>query len=901
MPIRDQLPPILRGEELADPTPETLVRLDDLAHEALTSGELAKVRDECAARLRQAGASLGVEFLLAAACARLGEAERSLQTLLALGDKLAAAKRWDALADVAERALSLEETQAGARLLVQAHEGLGKDPARVDALQRAWLLIPEDLELGLLLAVRLGEAGRLAERRAMLAQLMPRFAAEQRYAGLEEAALEFAEHDDHDGLVQLVETLPAVGEQGAHAEMAQLFDIAFPPLARAGRAGEALPPLRSILAHAGEKALERWRAALVECLRQGPGRELPDADAVLAAARVADPAQPLLGGLERFDAIAALPPGRAVHHSSFGAGRVAGNDGDTVLIDFAHARGHKMPIAAARRTLSALAEDDLRLLAVADPKALDTMRADQPAEVLVRALRALGGEADATKLKVFLVGTQLVPAKDWNAFWRKAKGAAGKDPRIDSSRAFEQQFRLAPAGAAAVADDGAPLPNLEMRKPVKTNLSTLKKFLAQHPHADAALAPRFGRYLLRVLHDADADRVDRARALLYVSRWYPDRTGEWANVLPELWEQGLSVTDLSGEDEQIALLAASHAAGVESDAILSALDSRFATVRAEAERLRAQLDAHGREVLVRTLLAHAARYPGAAVRQIEDELERPLEDHQAWRTFLAALALVEERPKPSIADKVLRWLEPEGAFDRILDGRPCSEEDRLRIRVLLRQWRSSDRFLFPALEAIDRLGLAPEAEAARAAREQKTARMFDGVGQMAEETELSVMTRATFERLRHELERMERELRTTIPQTIRKARELGDLKENAEYHSAKLKQANVSKMVAALQKRLARARFIDDLEHREGVAGVGTEVVLEADGERAIYWILGEEEHHHGAQVVSFQAPVGRALVGRTVGEAVEIGEGDRRRRWVVVSVTRKLPAPESAPEATST
>ena len=69
-----------------------------------------------------------------------------------------------------------------------------------------------------------------------------------------------------------------------------------------------------------------------------------------------------------------------------------------------------------------------------------------------------------------------------------------------------------------------------------------------------------------------------------------------------MWEHGLSISDLSGEDEQRTLLEASHAAGVESDAILSALDSRFSSVRDEAGRLRAQLDDRGRADMRRTLL-----------------------------------------------------------------------------------------------------------------------------------------------------------------------------------------------------------------------------------------------------------------------------------------------------------
>src|SRR5262249_11007559 len=137
-----------------------------------------------------------------------------------------------------------------------------------------------------------------------------------------------------------------------------------------------------------------------------------------------------------------------------------------------------------------------------------------------------------------------------------------------------------------------------------------------------------------------------------------------------------------------------------------------------------------------------------------------------------------------------------------------------------------------------------------------------------------------------ELERMERELRTELPKTIQRARELGDLRENAEYHSAKLKQANLTKQVEALQKRLTNARFVEDAELADGVAGLGTEVVLESDQELTTYWILGEDEHHHGAYVVSFQAPVGRALMGKAIGEEVTLGG----RAYRVVSVERKLP-----------
>jgi transcription elongation factor GreA len=900
MGFRDQLSAVLRGDLAADLDPESREQLESLVHDAQSDGQVVFVRNECAGRARQTGASPGVDYLLAAACALNGEVERASQTLLALGEKLAQAKRWESLAAIAERALALEETHAAARLLVRAHEGLGKEPGRIEALERAWGLMPEDLELGLKLAVRLGDSGEGDRRRALLTELIPRFAEQSQFAGLEEAALEFVEHREIDGLVKLLKTLPLVAGLGALKECQQLLAIGLPEVVRAGRAGEAHAALRETAAIAidrdGPAAGEPFRAAVVESLRQGPGRECPDPGPVIAASGAADRMEPLLAALERFDLIAALPPGRAVHHGSFGAGRVASNDGEIVLIDFAHARGHRMPYAAARRTLTLLPEDDLRLLSLVRPEELKRLMAEEPAEVLARTLKALGGAADAQKLKVFLVGSGLVAAPDWTAFWRRARAGAPKHPGIDHARAFEQHYRLASAVTEAAVPDQTPLPSLEPRKPVKSNLQKLRKFLLQHPQAEAALSQRFGKFVVRAMADETGELSDRARAGLYASRWFPERAEEWVAVLQRLWDQGLAITDLANEDEQLAVLEASHAAGVEADAILSALDSRFSAVQAVAQHIRDALDERGRAQLRRTLLLHAARYPSAALRLVEESLggAPELQPVSGWLVLWAALALIEERPKPSVAEKVLRWLEPEGAFDRLLEGAECPTEMRLKVRVLLRQWRSSDRFLFPALEALQRLGLGDEAETLRAHRQRRADKLFDRVGQQVEEVDAPIMTRATWERLQLELDRLEKELRTTIPATIQKARELGDLKENAEYHSAKLKQANVSKLVAALQLRLARARFVDDMEHRDGVVGLGTEVVLESDSDVQTWWILGDSEHHHGAHVVSFQAPVGRALMGRAIGDEVVLGEDDSQTRYRIVSIERKLPPKES-------
>jgi transcription elongation factor GreA len=437
-----------------------------------------------------------------------------------------------------------------------------------------------------------------------------------------------------------------------------------------------------------------------------------------------------------------------------------------------------------------------------------------------------------------------------------------------------------------------------VRKPAKTNLGTIRKFLAQHPAVEEQLKGRFGRFVQRLTLDPDADKADRARAGLYFARWFPEQRPVWLGVVRALWGLEIGISDLSFEDEQLAFLADSRAAGVAAEAILSALDSRFAAVREAAEVHRATLDDAGKAQLRRTLIDRAVHYPAAVLRLIEEDIASGRPPQDAWRLFIASLQLIEEKPKPSTGEKVLRWIDAGGEFPRMLTGVTPPNEARLKLRVLLRQWRSSDRFLFPALDAVARVGMPDEKQWVLDHRQKKTDALFSQVGEQAEEFDTPVMTRATWARLQRELEELERELRTTIPQTIQKARELGDLKENAEYHSAKLKQSNAQKRAGSLQLRISRARFVEDAEFREGVAGLGTEVVLESGEETTSYWILGDGEHHLGDHVISHQTPIAKAILGRGIGDSLELGEGDERRTWRVLSVTRRLPPAETPSSA---
>jgi len=76
-----------------------------------------------------------------------------------------------------------------------------------------------------------------------------------------------------------------------------------------------------------------------------------------------------------------------------------------------------------------------------------------------------------------------------------------------------------------------------------------------------------------------------------------------------------------------------------------------------------------------------------------------------------------------------------------------------------------------------------------------------------------------------------------MAERISAARALGDLKENAEYHSAKLKQSNAQKRARSLQLRITRARFVEDAEYREGVAIFDRAIASRATSRAMARWV----------------------------------------------------------------
>jgi transcription elongation factor GreA len=149
-------------------------------------------------------------------------------------------------------------------------------------------------------------------------------------------------------------------------------------------------------------------------------------------------------------------------------------------------------------------------------------------------------------------------------------------------------------------------------------------------------------------------------------------------------------------------------------------------------------------------------------------------------------------------------------------------------------------------------------------------------------TESEKITAEGLVALRAEIEELESHGRAQMAERIKAARELGDLKENAEYHIAKEDQAHLETKIKRLNQRLRAARVVDE-DNAPGVVGFGSTVAVvdEASGRAMDLTLVGPTEADLKQGRLSFESPVAQALVGARVGDTVTVATpgGDRRYR----------------------
>jgi transcription elongation factor GreA len=142
-------------------------------------------------------------------------------------------------------------------------------------------------------------------------------------------------------------------------------------------------------------------------------------------------------------------------------------------------------------------------------------------------------------------------------------------------------------------------------------------------------------------------------------------------------------------------------------------------------------------------------------------------------------------------------------------------------------------------------------------------------------------------RLADELRALERELRVELPQEIRTAVAMGDLRENAEYRAALERQSFVKARIGQLRERLATISSIHLGQIPRDRVGLGSKVVLQDldNGDEVNYQLVFPELADLDAGLISIASPIGRGLVGLREGDEAKVDVPSGRRRFEVVKL----------------
>ena len=155
-------------------------------------------------------------------------------------------------------------------------------------------------------------------------------------------------------------------------------------------------------------------------------------------------------------------------------------------------------------------------------------------------------------------------------------------------------------------------------------------------------------------------------------------------------------------------------------------------------------------------------------------------------------------------------------------------------------------------------------------------------------SDVEIMTRAGYEKLKQELTNLRKDGRLEVAHKLEEARAFGDLSENAEYHAAKEEQEKLEGRISRLEFKLNKAKVVDIDDIDTSHVNLGTTVeIKDLDNDKLYtYMLVGTEESDPTDNKISIASPVGRALVGRSIGDEISVRTPKRLRRLKILSIS---------------
>src|SRR6476469_1567437 len=141
-------------------------------------------------------------------------------------------------------------------------------------------------------------------------------------------------------------------------------------------------------------------------------------------------------------------------------------------------------------------------------------------------------------------------------------------------------------------------------------------------------------------------------------------------------------------------------------------------------------------------------------------------------------------------------------------------------------------------------------------------------------------------RFEDEIQTLDRELKLELPKEIKRARELGDLRENAEYQAAKERQRLVESRISMLQKRVGEIALLNVDRIPKDRAGFGSTLhVLESNGDKLVFQLVMPEDADAAKGMISTTSPIGRAFLNKEAGDSVKVVTPGGARQFEIIKL----------------
>ncbi|MDR0910809.1 MAG: transcription elongation factor GreA [Spirochaetaceae bacterium] len=593
-----------------------------------------------------------------------------------------------------------------------------------------------------------------------------------------------------------------------------------------------------------------------------------------------------------FEKHIAFDRGNFVYHRTWGVGRIKEIVGDDIIIDFARQRGHKMSLKMAVSSLQTLSKNHIWVLKATQKKEIlhDKVKSD-PVWALKTVIKSFGNSCDIKKIKSELCPSVLTVG-EWTSWFEKAKNAIKTDPQLGVN---PDNVELLTVRDRPVSYEEKLYNEFKAEKDFFKRLATMREFCNRKDfEPDSDYFTEMFDYFASFLKNAATNKV--SEQILSAYFMVKDLAGRYPALQPaltvnfpqlldsiknipamylalkesKLKEDFLASIKLftpSWQDIYIQLYPKSLSQTIINNLLKDGSDKSLANLVKDCfDRYRDRGEA------VAHLYKNYRNEPWFKAAGLTEEKQLITLIHILAQTFNNIDNHKETSENKKLNKNVDDMLFKEGFIYRIIDHAEIDEVNR--VYTFINDVRDID----PAIKLEMRTRIL---------------RRFPDFKFYGAEEESHVATRGllvTAKKYDEKQKQMAHIMNVEVPansKEIEFARELGDLRENAEYKAAKEKQELLNSQVAKLKDEIERAQLFDPSTISTVRVGFGTIVRLKnsASGKEETYTILGPWESDPDNKVISYLSPFGAAMQGKKLGEAFELVMGEDKTGYEVVGI----------------